>query len=251
LIYAWAAVTLVALPASRQSLGTRFATTLLFAVALLDASLAAFYALQRMSPDVTANPWLVRFARYGFYSDLVLQLGLAWAMVRLLIEDSRRESDDTRAHLRLVQDRDKLGDLYDQQARLLGRRAFDALVGLDFARASFGSVAHVRITNFDRIGNDHSPSVAHALVAHVAGVLDSAVRAHDRVYRWAPDELLVVMPRAIPAVARSRVEFLAGRAAPLAVSGLREPVRAELAVSVHFFAGGEDLASAAKAVVPA
>lgn len=237
-----------ALPPSRQSTGTRFATFFSLGLATLTIGLLGFYVLQRSGSPVAAQPWAVRFARYGFYGDLVLQLGLAWAMVRLLIEDARHEQDDTRAQVRLIQDRASMSDLYDVKTRLLGRRAFDALVGLDFARASFGSVARLHITNFRRAATEQSPNVAEALLTHVAGVLEGSVRERDRVYRWGDDELLIVMPRAIPGVARARIEFLLARTAPLSVTGMRDGLRAEGAVAVEGYRGGEDLAEVAKGV---
>src|SRR5581483_1646392 len=112
------------LPQSRRSGGTRLLALAFAALAFLSASLALFYAAQRVSPDLTSNPWLVRYDRYGFYSDLVLRLVLAWAMVRVLVDDGRREDADTRAYLKLLQDRERLGDLFDPGSRLLARRAF-------------------------------------------------------------------------------------------------------------------------------
>lgn len=237
------------LPRSRRSGGTRMLALVLTGLTLLSASLALFYAVQRMSPDLTANPWLVRYDRYGFYTDLAIRLALAWAMVRVLVEDGRREDDDTRAYLKLLQDREQLGDLFDARSRLLARRAFDALIGLDFARASFGSVACVHVTNATRLATEVGQQAADALMAHLAGVVGSAVRTHDRVYRWSDDELLVVLPRAVPAAARERVEQMVGRAAALPVASGRDPVRATVAVSVRAFRGGEDLAAAAAAAV--
>ena len=128
-----------------------------------------------------------------------------------------------------------------------GRRAFDAKVGLEFARASFGSVVRLQVTNYTRIAGDHSPAVAEALLTHLAGVLDGSVRTHDRVYRWGQDELLVVMPRAIPKVARARVEFTMGRTAPMATQGMPKGLVAEAAVTVEAYRGAEDLADAAEA----
>ncbi|MBM4194797.1 MAG: GGDEF domain-containing protein [Gemmatimonadetes bacterium] len=246
--YLAAGLLLVTLPPSRRSIGTRTASMTLIALGLLAASLAIFYLLQRLAPDITSNPWLVRWARYGFYTEVLLNFVLAWAMVRLMLEDGRRESDDTRAHLKLVHDREKLAELYDPVLRLLGRRAFDAQVGLDFARASFGSVARLHFANYQRILDTHGSGAASAVLAHVAGVVDSAVRPHDRVYRWSDTDLLVIMPRAVPEVARARVEFIAGRAAPLSVAGVKESLRAETAVTVAAFTGGEDLAQAAASV---
>jgi GGDEF domain-containing protein len=245
--YLVAAIELLRLPRSRHAGGTRLVAGSMVLLGALAAALAAFYLLQRTAPDITGNPWLVRFARYGFYLDGFLQAVLAWSMVRVLFADGRRESDDARAQLRLMQDREQLGDLYDRDVRLLTRRAFETMVGLDFARASYGSVAHVRITNVERVLAAHGPAVAAELVAHTAGVLASAVRPHDRVYRWAPAEVLVVMPRAVPAVARSRVESIIARAASVSVARVTEPLRAEVTVGVHAFTGGEDLPAAATA----
>jgi diguanylate cyclase (GGDEF)-like protein len=242
---AYATRLFIQLPPSRRSTGTRYATVAFAAISLLSAALAVFYLVKHFSPHLTEDPWVIRFARYGWYSDLLLQFLLSWAMVRLLIEDGRRESDDIRTHLKLVQDRDKLGELYDDRARLLTRRAFDSMVGLEFARASFGSVVHVRISNFKRVTAEGGIAVGEALVSNLGGVLDSSVRAHDRVYRWGQDELLVILPRAIPGDARARVESLTDRVAPIAMSGRSEPLRAEVALTVRSFLGGEELPGAA------
>lgn len=243
--YGFSAWTFAVLPGSRRTPGTRLAAAAFGALAILAVGLAAFYDLQHLAPAVTGNPWLVRFARYGFYLDLFGRFALAFAMVRLVVEDGRRESDDTRVHMKLVQERERLGDLYDAPTRLLARRAFDSLVGLDFARATFGSVAHVTISNHRRIATELGTETAEALVAHLGGVVDSAVRAHDRVYRWAPDALLVVMPRATASVARARIEQIVGRAAPLAIGGGRTPLKAEAAIAIRTFDGSDSLVAAA------
>jgi GGDEF domain-containing protein len=245
--FAYASLAFNTLPPSRHSLGTRAASIGFAGLALLGVTLAVFYWLQRAGSPITAAPWAVRYARYGFYSELLLNLFTAWAMVRILVEDGRRENDDARARMRLLQDREHMADMYDTRTMLLSRRAFDGKVGLEFARASFGSVVRVQVTNYGRIAAELSPSVAEALLTHLAGVLDGSVRTHDRVYRWAQDELLVVMPRAIPKVARARVEFTMGRAAPLAAQGVPKGLAAEAAVTVEAYRGGEDLADAADA----
>ena len=107
--YAYAAFAFKSLPRSRHSVGTRFATLFALGLAVNTIGLTAFYLLQKASSPLTIEPWAVRFGRYGFYSDLLLQLGLAWSMVRLLIEDGRHENDDTRAQVRLIQDREVIG----------------------------------------------------------------------------------------------------------------------------------------------
>jgi GGDEF domain-containing protein len=258
--YAYGASLFATLPASRHSVGSRLASLTLAALATLWAALVVFYFSARLgsTPPVllpvplglalSAQPWFVRFERYGFYADLLLQLSLAYAMVRLLFEDGERESVDTRAQLELLQDRQRLPQFYDEPSGLLNRRAFDASVGLDFAHASFGSVVRLRLTNLEKTITEQGASVGDTLLKHFAGVLDNAVRAHDRVYRWDNRDFLVVMPRAVPRVANARMQLLVTRAAPLLVAGVREAIRPEIVVAVAPFTGSEDLAGAVKAV---
>ena len=242
--YVYAAALFASLPDSRRSLGTRIAVAVLVALSALWLGLILFYLFVRMGNDLATLPWFVRFERYGFFFELGLQLTLAYAMVRLLFEDAERERTDTGTQLKLMHDRERHADLYDQPTGLLNRRAFDSAVGLDFARASFGSVVRLHLTNVDESVEAHGPSVGSVMVTQFAALLDNAVRAHDRVYRWADREFLIVMPRATPNVARSRMEFLIARAAPLAVATTRQTVRAGATLSVAPFTGAEDLTNA-------
>lgn len=246
--YAYGASLFAALPASRHSVASRLASLTLSSLALLWAALVVFYFSARLDASLSAQPWFVRLERYGFYADLLLQFSLAYAMVRLLFEDGDRESVDTRAQLELLQDRQRLPQYYDEPSGLLNRRAFDASVGLDFARASFGSVVRLRLTNLEKTITEQGASVGDTLLKHFAGVLDNSVRAHDRVYRWDNRDFLVVMPRAVPRVANARMQLLLTRAAPLLVAGVRETIRPEVVAAVAPFTGSEDLAGAVKAV---
>ncbi len=245
---AYGAALFAALPASRHSVASRLASLTLSSLALLWAALVVFYFSARLDASLSAQPWFVRLERYGFYADLLLQFSLAYAMVRLLFEDGDRESVDTRAQLELLQDRQRLPQYYDEPSGLLNRRAFDASVGLDFARASFGSVVRLRLTNLEKTITEQGASVGDTLLKHFAGVLDNSVRAHDRVYRWDNRDFLVVMPRAVPRVANARMQLLLTRAAPLLVAGVRETIRPEVVAAVAPFTGSEDLAGAVKAV---
>lgn len=246
--YGYAAIGLARLPASRRSAGSRLAAVTLAALALLWAGLAAFHLAASVGSELSARPWLVRFARYGFYSDLLLQFALGYAMVRLLFEDGEREALDTRARLELLQDRQRLAEYHDELTGLLNRRAFEASVGLDFARATFGSVARMRLSNLEREVAARGAAVGDALVKHFAGVLGSAVRTHDRVYRWGARDFLAVMPRAVPVSATARMQQLVARAAPLLGAGVQGAIRAEVAMAVAPFRGGEDLGAAVAAV---
>ena len=245
--YASAALFITRLPASRHSLGSRIAQLALAGLVALWTMLVAFGVFIRIGNGVATIPWFVRIERYGFFFDLALQLGLGYAMVRMLFEDVKRETDDTRAQLTLLQDRQRLDDLYDPATNLLNRRAYDAAVGLDFANASFGSVLLVRM---DNAGGALGASDSDAMFVDFAKMLDNAVRSHDRVYRWSDREFLVVMPRATPDVAQSRMQFLVSRAAPFAIAGMRESVRLGAALSVAPFTGREDLGAAVNKLSP-
>jgi len=242
--YAYAALRLATLPPSRRSLGSRLAAFGLVAIAALWAGLTVFYAAALQHLPLADSRWWVRFERYGFFADLLLQLALGYAMVRVLFEDGRRDAADTQAHLNVMHDRSLLADFYDDYTGLLNRKAFDHAVGLDFAMASFGSVVRVRVTNVDALTAAHGEKNTQALVSHFAGVLSSGTRSHDWVFRWAPTEFVVVMPRAVPSVAQARMNYLLHRAAPFAIAGVRDSVRAESAVSIAPYTGAEDLAAA-------
>lgn len=246
--YAYAASLFAALPPSRRSLGGRLASLALAALAALWAGLTVFYLSARMDAALSAQPWFVRFERYGFYADLLLQLALAYSMLRLLFEDGEREAVDTRSQLELLQDRQRLNEFYDEPTGLLNRRAFDASVGLDFSHASFGTVVRLRLTNLERSITEHGSSVGDTLLKHFAGLLDHAVRTHDRVFRWDNRDFVVVMPRAVPSVANARMQLLLARAAPLLIAGVRASIRPEVVVAVAPFSGGEDFGFAVVAV---
>jgi len=246
--YAYAAACLSGLPPSRRTVGSRLASLALAALAMLWAGLVMFYLSARLNAGLSAEPWFVRFERYGFYADLLLQLALAYAMVRLLLEDAARTSIDTESQIELLQDRGRLSEFYDEPTALLNRRAYDAAVGLDFSRASFGSVVRLRLTNLEAAVTQHGEAVGDTLLKHFAGVLDSSVRAHDRVYRWDSRDFLVVMPRVAPSVAYSRMLQLLGRAAPLPVAGIHDTLRPEAVAAVAAFTGSEDLDAAVRTV---
>lgn len=246
--YAYVALLFATLPASRRSAGSRMATLALGLLTALWTGLSAYYLLARGGSGIAALPWVVRFERYNFYLDLVLQFCLAYAMVRLLLEDGRRDDDDTKAQLKITRNREQAGELCDEQTGLLDRRAFEASVGLSFAMASFGSVVRVTIANVDSAISAHGASVADVMVKQIGGLLAGSVRAHDRVYRWAPNEFLIVMPRAVPKVAATRIQFHLTRAASITVSGSRTTLRAATTVSAEPFSGAEDIAEAVRRV---
>ena len=246
--YAYGSALLSRLPPSRRSTGSRLAAFALASLGVLWTGLVLFHLAARLDAALSAEPWFVRFERYGFYADLLLQFALAYAMVRLLFEDGERETLDTRAQLELLQELPRMTAFHDAPTGLLNRHAFETSVGLDFARASFGSVVRMRLSNLEREIAAHGAVVGETLLKHFAGVLGSAVRTHDRVYRWDTRDFIVVMPRAVPASARARMRQIVARAAPLLLTGVHDALRAEVTTAVAPFRGGEDLGAALASV---
>lgn len=246
---AYAAWQMASLPKSRQSVGSSVALWSLAGVAALWSGLVLFGIGVRTGGAFASNPWFVRFERYGFFLDLIALTGVAYAMVQLLFEDARRDNADAQSHLSVLHDRNRLAEFHDDESGLLNRRAFEEALGLDFAMASFGSVARIRVTNHESLAAEHGQQNADAMLAHFAAVLSSGTRVHDWVFRWNPTDFLVVMPRAVPPVALNRLNFLLARAAPFAISGVRDAVRADTVLAVEPFSGAEDLTAAAKRVM--
>jgi GGDEF domain-containing protein len=106
----------------------------------------------------------------------------------------------------------------------------------------------MHLSNLEREIAAHGSAVGGTLLKHFAGVLGSAVREHDWVYRWDSRDFLVVMPRAIPATARARMQQVVARAAPLLVASVDVAIRAEVTTAVAPFSGGEDLGAAVTTV---
>lgn len=246
---AYAAWQMATLPKSRQSAGSSVALWSLAGVAALWSGLVLFGIGVRTGSVFASNPWFVRFERYGFFLDLIALTGVAYAMVQLLFEDARRDNADAQSHVNVLHDRKRLAKFHDDESGLLSRRAFEEALGLDFAMASFGSVARIRVTNHESLAAEHGKQNADAMLAHFAAVLSSGTRAHDWVFRWNPTDFLVVMPRAVPPVALNRLNVLLARAAPFAISGVRDAVRADTTLAVEPFSGAEDLTAAAKRVM--
>jgi diguanylate cyclase (GGDEF)-like protein len=246
--YAYGALLFATLPASRRSVGSRLTASTLLALGALWTGLVLFHLSARLNTSLSALPWFVRLERYGFYADLLLQLALAYAMVRLLVEDGEREAVDTRSHLDLLRDRQRKAEFYDEPTGLLNRRAYDMSIGLDFSRASFGSVARLRLANLEETIAAQGHAIGDMLLRHFAGLLGSSVRTHDRVYRWNNRDFLVVMPRAVPDDAGARMRELAERSAPLIVPSVRDALRADVKLAVAPFRGGEELGRTVSAV---
>jgi len=229
-----AALVLLRLPVSRRTLGTR-ATASGFA---LIASLWTAYAFA-FSGD--RGPWLAWIASYSAYLDLVCQMILGYAMVVVVMEDAKREVDDAQAELRIAHDQLRRDTLSDHLTGALNRRAFAEGVGLDLARASFGTVALLDLDNLKAVNDAHGHGAGDALLRHLVDALRHELRPSDKVYRWGGDEFLLVVPGARADEVRRRVGEIVAAAPPLVLGDRQVRVPLEVSLGAVDFSSGEQL----------
>jgi diguanylate cyclase (GGDEF)-like protein len=181
---------------------------------------------------------------YNSYVDLLLQMMLGYGMVVMLMEDSRREVDDARARLEVAHDQLKREAYYDVLTGALNRRAFADGVGLEMAKATFGSVVVLDLDNFKAVNDLRGHQVGDALLRHLARTLRRRLRVTDGLYRWGGDEFLLVLGGARPAEAQRAVETTLEQAADLPLDDVPAGVRMSVSAGSAGYAGGERLEEA-------
>jgi diguanylate cyclase (GGDEF)-like protein len=178
------------------------------------------------------------------YLDLVLQMLLGYGMVVMLLEDAKREVDAAHAELEVAHDELRRATHYDALTGALNRRAFQEGVGLDVARASFGSVAVIDLDNLKAVNDRFGHTAGDQLIRHLVAVVRDQLRPTDRLYRWGGDEFLLVVPGVKASDAAERLERSIQAARPLLSTAATEPVPVLASVGAAGFGGAEDLHSA-------
>ena len=210
------AALLFTLPRSRRSLGSMAGGSafaglailwLTYGIAFAAAGTSRFQGLARVI--VGFNP----------YFDLMLNTALGFAMVVLLMEDAKREVDDAQAELRVAHDQLKRAAMYDTLTDSLNRRAYAQGVGLEMARATFGTVVIADVDNLKAVNDAHGHAAGDRLLRQCADLLRSSLRASDKLYRWGGDEFLLVIPSARCGDVALRLNEVLGAATPLEVAG--------------------------------
>lgn len=237
------AATLFCLPRSRRSAGNSamaavFATTaLVWAVYLVALGLVLWR-------DVILPPPIAWLLVGNSFVDAFLQLLLGYGMIVMLLEDAKREVDDAHAELRVAHSRLLRESLYDALTGALNRRAFAEGVGLESAKATFGTVIVADLDDLKRINDSHGHLVGDAVLQRLADTVRDCLRQADHIFRWGGDEFLLVLPGAKPEDVLPRLERRIAAAAQVEAPGapVGIPLRVSLGASVY--AGGEELPAA-------
>lgn len=226
------------LPRSRRTLGT-VATGVGFSLlATLWLGYGGAFALVIGHANTPLASAAATFVAFNPYCDLLLDVLLGYGMVVMLMEDSKREVADAQAELRMSHDRLSRAAMFDSLTDSLNRRAFVEGVGLEMARATFGTVVIADIDNLKQVNDQHGHAVGDLLIRRCADVLRSALRPYDKLYRWGGDEFLLVVPSAHTMDMLDRL-----RAALITAEPVESPMDGRRVV-VEVSIGGADYASA-------
>jgi diguanylate cyclase (GGDEF)-like protein len=236
---AYCALLMLRLPPPRRSLGAFMiggflaAGATLWTVYFMAFNLDAGLALSSLSNVVN----------YNTYLDLLWHISLGFGMVVVLFEDMKHESDAAHAELAVAHHDLRRMSYYDSVTGTLNRSAFDAGVGLEAARASFGSVVMFDMDDLKRINDQHGHAAGDAAMRHLVGVLRAELRPSDKLYRWGGDEFLLVCPRADAALVTSRLRALLNDAAPVEIME-NGALHMRVSVGGARFTSSEDMAVA-------
>ena len=242
-IFVYCALTLLRLPQPRRSLGSRVTGVVFAMMAVLWVIYFVAFGMPRfgITSLSTISTLVVSFKTY---LDVVLQMLLGYAMVLVFMEDAKREVDGAHAELAIAHDQLRRAALYDTLTGALNRRAFAQGVGLEAAKATFGSVAMLDMDNLKFLNDSYGHSAGDEALRYLVSVLREELRPSDRIYRWGGDEFLLVLPGAKPDAVLKRMESILAAAHPLHFRAAREPLRVIASYGAAEFGSGEDLLGA-------
>lgn len=226
------------LPRSRRTLGTVTTGVGFSLLATLWLVYGGAFALTLGHANTPLAQAAGTFVALNPYCDLLLDVLLGYGMVVMLMEDAKREVADAQAELRMSHDRLSRAAMFDSLTDSLNRRAFVEGVGLEMARATFGTVVIADIDNLKQVNDQHGHAVGDLLIRRCADLLRSALRPYDKLYRWGGDEFLLVVPSAHSMDMMDRL-----RAALITAEMVESPMDGRM-VRLDVSIGGADYSSA-------
>jgi diguanylate cyclase (GGDEF)-like protein len=238
---AFCAVKMLSLPEPRRTTGSRM-TGACFA---LLAGLWVVYAIAfTLSVRGVPSTFADRVAGFNSYFDLTVNLALGYAMIRVLMEDAKREMDDAQAELRVTHDRLQRAALYDSLTETLNRRAFAEGVGMDMVRATFGAVVVADVDNLKLANDRYGHAMGDQLIRRCADVLRGALRRYDKLYRWGGDEFLILLPSARIDDVLQRLRVAIQAAGPITAGAGGESVHLRVSLGAAEYQSSHELSAA-------
>jgi diguanylate cyclase (GGDEF)-like protein len=243
LTFSVCAYMLIGLPSSRRSLGSRVTGS--FFVLMAGLWTLYFFAFGYLGfvkgPRIGFFQQVVNF---NTYFDLLLHMLLGYGMIVILMEDAKREVDDAHAELAVAHHHLLRASLYDSLTGCLNRRAFTEGVGLEVARAAFGSVVMIDTDNLKNVNDAYGHAAGDNLLRHLAEVLRNRLRASDKLYRWGGDEFLLVLPGGKAGDVMPRLEERLLRARAVTLDDGAGEVRLEVSIGAADYTSAEEIDAA-------
>ena len=237
----YSAYQLLTLTPDRRSLGSLGTGFCFAAIAVLWTIYLTAFGLARIVGGSRPEglEWVVH---YNAYLDLLLQVLLGYAMVVLLMEDARRDTDNAHRALAAAHEQLRNASFHDALTGALNRRAFAEGVGLEGARAQGGAVVALDLDNLKLVNDSFGHAAGDRLLRRLAEVVRSIVRPSDQLFRWGGDEFLLILPGARAGDVRPRVEEVIEKSNLLRVreSGA-DMLRLLVSVGAADFSGEHDL----------
>jgi len=238
---AWA---LLCLPKSRRSLGSMITGIGFVALALVWLVYAGAFGGLALNPGEASPAWARVVRTINSYIDFFVDVFLGYGMIVLLMEDARREVSDAQAELRLAHDRLRRTAFLDPLTESLNRRAFDEGVGLEMARASYGSVVLADLDDLKDVNDRYGHAAGDRLLRACADALRAGLRPYDKLFRWGGDEFLIVLPSARAAEVQSRLDELLESIPATPLGPGVPPVRLRVSVGSADYASAESIGAA-------
>jgi diguanylate cyclase (GGDEF)-like protein len=241
----WCAFTIGMLPRSRRTLGNLTVASVMAGMAVLwTVYFLAFGVTGPMMPEYPGPQALGFLVRYNSFFDCFIHLALGYGMIVLLMEEAKREADDAHSELAVAHDELRRASLYDSVTGSMNRRAFEEGIGLEAARATFGTVMMLDMDNLKAVNDRHGHAAGDSLLRYLVEVLRSTLRSSDKLYRWGGDEFLIVFPGADHAHMKRRMENLLLLSRPLNVGAQGKPVSLMVSLGTSRYASAEEFQAA-------
>jgi diguanylate cyclase (GGDEF)-like protein len=239
-VLGYCAVALFRLPRPRRTSGTLSAGVCFALLCALWTSYAVLFTAT-LAGRTPLLEFAARFVAMNSYFDLTFNVLLGYAMVLMLMEDSRREIDAAQAELRVTHDQLRRAALYDSLTDSLNRRAFAEGVGLDMVRAGFGTVVLADLDNLKVVNDTYGHAYGDVLLRRCADVIRATLRPYDKLYRWGGDEFLLIVPSAHADAVLRRLQLAIGSAESVGTGAPGQRVQLAVSLGAADYASFEDL----------
>ncbi len=182
------------LPVERRTLGSRLTGLVFLVKALIWMAEFPYFLSVVVHGEEALSGAMNSVAQFCSFGDQVLQVILSIGFVLILMEETTREKDSAIAELAISRDQLERKSTIDPLTGALNRRAFFEGVGVQAARATYGTVCLFDLDNLKVTNDQYGHKAGDELICAFVSVITDCLSSQDRLYRWGGDEFLVTFP---------------------------------------------------------